>query len=70
MPVTFGPKVTGTQGSKVTGTFNAKVTGTFRPKVTGTHKNTRGLSLLSQRRTKKARKSKADERKVLFRRKR
>ena len=35
MPVTFGPKVTGTQGSKVTGTF--------RPKVTGTHKNTRGV---------------------------
>ena len=36
VPVTFVPKVTGTEGPKVTGTFKAKVTGTFKVKVTGT----------------------------------
>ncbi len=35
VPVTFVPKVTGTQGAKVTGTQRAKVTGTQGAKVTG-----------------------------------
>ena len=38
VPVTFVPKVTGTQGAKVTGTQGAKVTGTQGAKVTGTGK--------------------------------
>ena len=38
VPVTFVPKVTGTQGAKVTGTQGAKATGTGRAKATGTGK--------------------------------
>ncbi len=33
VPVTFGPKVTGTQGAKVTGTQRAKVTGTGKTAI-------------------------------------